>query len=100
MQSLMKIALLTVLAFGGSALICAGAHYWSATHREVLTVLEVSSGGDSEAQRIDFNDPWFDWGFIAGRFGAAVVVGLGLSVFYLAAALLRTKTKHEHKLRT
>ena len=77
-------------------MIYAGVHFWSMTHRTVLTMLDsVASSADGEAVRIDNNDPWFDWGFIFRRVAAAAILVVGIATLCWAMVFMRKKTEHD-----
>jgi len=94
MPHLLKVALLTVVAFLGGAMVFAGMRFWFATHRTVLTTFEIPASCDPDAVRIDNNDPWLDRDFILHRIAAAVILLLGVSMLCWAVALMRKKRGH------
>jgi len=70
-----------------------GAHLWATTHGSVVPVLDrFSAGSEPEAVRMDNNDPLFDTDFIFRKVAAIMILGLGVSMFCWAVALMRMKS--------
>jgi hypothetical protein len=90
MPRVLKVALLTILAFVGGLFTFAGIRFWTAAHRSVRTVFDPLPA-DSEGMRMDNMDPWVDKEFIFQRIGAAVILLLGVSILSYLIGLVRQK---------
>jgi hypothetical protein len=97
MPHLLKIALLTVLGFIGGALAFAGVHFWSATHRTVITMFDAvpADGGSEVAGSCGTPDPLLDWRFLLQRTAAAMILVFGVTIFCWAVRLMLMKKAHD-----
>ena len=93
---MLKVALLTVVAFVGATLSGMGVQFWFAAHRTTPTLFDtLRAASDEGGLWCGTLDPLFDRGFMLHRIGAAVVLVFGFSLFCYAIGLMRQKSEND-----
>jgi len=92
MPRLLKIALMTAMAFLGGLLASFGVRLWFTTHRTTLTKFDTVFNSDPNALPMDTSDPWIDKGFVMHRVLAVMILLLGIGILGLAARQIFKKS--------
>ena len=100
MPRLLQIAILTVMAFFGVALIFAGVHFWmAAPHMTGPTLFDtVRASANSDGLFCGTPDPLFDKQLVLHRVAAAATSVFGISAFCWAVILMREASKVRRQL--